>query len=110
MNRDYQSGTSSDVVFFTGTEVEHTPAYGMETLFVTGLQFTDVIEEQLAKVTRKEINHIFFGANHSFKPSTPDNWSQWEEMIIYFLKKDYLCSLDIPIQCVEEFNEGGLNE
>ena len=31
-------------------------------------------------------------------------------MIQFFLDKDYLCSLDIPISAVEEFNDGGLNE
>jgi hypothetical protein len=27
-----------------------------------------------------------------------------------FLKSDYICSLDIPLNQVEEFNDGGLNE
>jgi hypothetical protein len=31
-------------------------------------------------------------------------------MIMLFLKSDYLCSLDIPLNQVEEFNDGGLNE
>ena len=110
MNRDYNTGSASEVVFFVGNEVEHTPAYGMKTLFVTGLQFTDVIEEQLKKLSRDDINHIFFGANHSFNPSNPNEWTLWEEMISHFLNKDYLCSLDIPMSQVEEFNDGGLNE
>jgi len=58
----------------------------------------------------KHIKHIFFGANHSFHPVDYDDWKQWEEMIQYFLDKDYLCSLDIPLSAVEEFNDGGLNE
>lgn len=110
MHRNYNTGPASEVVFFTGNEVEHTPAYGMKTLFVTGLQFVDVIENQLSKVTQKDINHIFFGANHSFNPVNFDEWNLWEELITHFLNKDYLCSLDIPIQCVENFNDGGLNE
>ncbi len=110
MKRDYQTGQSEGVIYFVGNEVEHTPAYGMETLFVTGLRPVDEICEQLNKVTRKSINHIFFGANHSFNPRNNDEWKAWEDMIDYFLNKDYLCSLDIPMQCVEEFNEGGLNE
>ena len=38
MKRDYEDGVKDDIVFFIGDEVEHTPAYGMRTLFVTGIQ------------------------------------------------------------------------
>lgn len=106
MNRDYESGVSDGVVFFTGKEVEHTPAYGLETLFVVGVQ-------PLAEITARLVTpgqHIFFGANHSFKPSTPEEWDQWETMIEHYLKMGYMCSLDIPLSAVEEFNDGGLNE
>ena len=105
MNRDYTSGTADDVVFFIGNEVEHTPAYGMRTLFVTGVQSTDDIGSNL-----RGCQHIFFGANHSYNPSTPEDHDRWEAMIRFFLDKGYLCSLDIPINQVEEFHEGGLCE
>ena len=110
MKRDYSSGESESVEFFIGNEVEHTPAYGMETLFVTGIQPVDSIASQLTKVTRKSIRHIFFGANHSYNPQTYEEHKAWEDMIEFFLDKDYLCSLDIPINQVEEFHEGGLCE
>lgn len=106
MKRDYTTGNLDDVQFFFGKEVEHTPAYGMDTLFVVGLKPIDSIEKKL----HSHIKHIFFGANHSFNPNNAKEWSMWEDMIMFFLKKDYLCSLDIPMSCVEEFNEGGLNE
>ena len=38
MIRDYDTGKAKDVIFFTGIEVEKTPAFGMKTLFVTGVQ------------------------------------------------------------------------
>ena len=38
MKRDYNTGTKEQVIFFTGVEVEKTPAFGMKTLFVTGKQ------------------------------------------------------------------------
>jgi hypothetical protein len=110
MNRDYTSGTANDVIFFIGNEVEHTPAYGMKTLFVTGLQPIETIERQLSLVTRTDIKHIFFGANHSYNPSTSEEHYAWESMILHFLEKDYLCSLDIPINQVEEFHESGYCE
>jgi len=110
MKRDYDQGQSDSAVFFVGQEVEHTPAFGMETLFVTGVQPILEIESWLEKVTLKNVRHIFFGANHSYNPSIPEEHYAWEEMILYFLEKDYLCSLDIPINQVEEFNESGLCE
>jgi hypothetical protein len=109
MNRDYISGTADNVVFFIGKEVEHTPAYGMDTLFVTGVQPIEAIEGALANTTHKT-RHIFFGANHSFNPKDADEHKCWEEMIYYFLDKEYLCSLDIPMSQVEEFHESGYCE
>ena len=105
MNRDYTSGTAEDVVFFIGNEVEHTPAYGMRTLFVTGVQPVETIALNL-----QGCQHIFFGANHSYNPQTYEEHKAWEEMIMFFLDKDYLCSLDIPINQVEEFHESGYCE
>ena len=37
MKRDYKDGVATDITFFTGVEIEHTPAYGMKTLFVVGV-------------------------------------------------------------------------
>ena len=97
------------VSFFFGKEVEHTPALGLDTLFVVGVQSTDAIANALSGASR-QIQHIFFGANHSFDPKTADEWQAWENMVTFFLDRDYLCSLDIPISAVEQFNDGGLND
>jgi len=105
MNRDYITDQSDSVIFFRGTEIEHTPAFGKTTLFVVGLQ---PIEDIIKHLTGCE--HIFFGANHSFNPISGKEYKKWEEMIFFFLKKDYLCSLDIPINQVEEFHESGYCE
>ena len=106
MKRDYDTGVSDSVIFFTGKEVEHTPAYGMFTLFVTGVQPIEHIALNL-----NGAEHIFFGANHSFKPVDNDitTWQPWEDMIEHYLKMGFLCSLDIPLSAVEQFNDGGLN-
>lgn len=105
MKRNYDSGINEDVVFFTGIEIEHTPAYGQNTLFVKGVQSKEEIALNLQGCT-----HIFFGANHSFHPDDRLEWQRWEHMIEFFLEKGYLCSLDIPINVAEEFLENGLNE
>ena len=105
MKRDYEEGKLDNVKYFTGNEVEHTPAYGMYTLFVTGVQPVIHIEEMLLQYN--QIEHIFFGANHSLQGKVGPGWS---DMIKYFLHKDYWCSLDIPIDCAEEILEYGLQE
>lgn len=112
MKRDYKTGEADDIVFFTGVEVEKTPAYGLQTLFVDGVQDTSTI---LHWYNEHKCQHIFFGANHSFNPGTnfpedADEWTPWEDMIMEFLKEGYLCSLDIPIALAEAFLEGGLTE
>lgn len=105
MKRDYASGESDSVDFFIGNEVEHTPAYGMRTLFVTGVQDPYIIVSKL-----DGCQHIFFGANHSYNPQSWEEHKAWEDMITFFLEKDYLCSLDIPLNQVEEFHDSGLCE
>jgi hypothetical protein len=101
MNRKGHEG----VDFFTGTEVEKTPAFGKQTLFVVGVQSVNDIAEHL-----QGCEHIFFGANHSFHPDNNLEWARWEGMIGHFLERGYMCSLDIPVKCVEDFNESGLCE
>jgi hypothetical protein len=103
MNREGHNGVS----FFTGTEVEHTPAYGKKTLFVVGIQTQENIALNL-----QGSEHIYFGANMSFPDLyyTDPVWTKWEEMIMPFLAKGYLCTLDIPVGCVEGLLEGGLCE
>jgi len=102
MNREGHENTA----FFTGTEVEHTPALGKKTLFVVGVQTTDDIAAHI-----QGCEHIYFGANQSFPNlaiNDADAWWAWEDMITTFLKKDYLCTLDIDVGCVEGLLESGL--
>jgi hypothetical protein len=107
MLRDYQTGASNDISIFTGIEIEKTPAYGKKTLFIVGIKPVSDIENFYIQ---EDCKHIFFGANHSFNPVGYDEHKQWENMICYFLKKEILCSLDIPMSQVEEFHESGYCE
>lgn len=102
MNRQGHEDTN----FFIGKEVEQTPAFGLDTLFVVGVQPISEITARLQVPGQ----HIFFGANHSFHPENALEWQRWETMITHYLNMGYLCSLDIPITHVEEFNDGGLCE
>lgn len=107
MERCYQNQPNAEVNFFFGKEVEKTPAFGLETLFVVGVQPIDTITELL---NAESVQHIFFGANHSYDPKDYDEHNQWNKMIVHFLENGMLCSLDIPINQVEEFNDGPLCE
>jgi hypothetical protein len=105
----------TDTNFFVGTEVEHTPAYGKRTLFVVGVQSIDDIQGWIDDFGNFEqesdhVQHIFFGANHSFDPANNLEWQRWESMVQHFVKLGYLCSLDIPLSAVEQFNDTGLCE
>ena len=108
MKRDYGTGVKDSIIFFTGVEVEKTPAYGMKTLFVTGIQgFIDIMEFY----NREGCEHIFFGANHSYNPVTSEEFEDWDLMIRAFTDKGILCSLDIPSTInLEWFLDGGLTE
>ena len=54
MKRTYENGQRDDIVFFTGIEVEKTPAFGMKTLFVTGVQDIIQIKDYLNKYYAKK--------------------------------------------------------
>lgn len=111
MKRNYSNGILDSAVFFFGTEVEKTPAFGMKTLFVVGLQPVEKVENTLKDPYlnfRTSTRHIFFGANHSFNPVSNEEWTAWKELIEYFLSKDCWCSLDIPLSHVEQFLDTGL--
>ena len=97
MRRDYVEGVSDNAEFFVGKEIEKTPAFGLKTLFIVGLQ--DISEIQKL-VEQHHCTHIFFGANHSFSTLVPS--ASWKRMIYYFLD-DYLCSLDVHLNQVMWF-------
>ena len=105
MNREGHEAVS----FFIGTEVEHSPAYGLRTLFVVGIQDPQIVLQQF---NNNDCGHIYFGANQSFPPigTNSSEWTQWENMIHPFLSKGILCTLDIDVNQVEGLLESGLTE
>jgi hypothetical protein len=110
MKRDYDSGTAEAITFFTGKEIEKTPAYGMDTLFVVGVHNSNSILEMAGEHYCK---HIYFGANQSFPNIKPDDariWKQWEIMITHCLDAGYWCTLDLDVAQVEGLLEGPLVE
>ena len=112
MKRNYESGIADSITFFTGIEIEKTPAHGMKTLFVTGVQDSYVIME-LAR--NNNCTHIYFGANQSFpklEVNDAEQWQLWEDMIYVCLDADdeFWCTLDLDVAQVEGLLESGLVE
>jgi hypothetical protein len=111
MKRTYTSGITDDVKFFIGREIEKTPAFGMKTLFVVGLQ---PIEQIIVNAYDNDCDHIYFGANQSFpylNANDAAGWQPWESMIRDCLARgDYWCTLDLDINQAEGLLESGLTE
>lgn len=113
MERDYGDGVKDGVTFFTGTEIEHTPAYGMKTLFVVGVHPSSEIAA-LASMHRCE--HVYLGANQSFAlpvSSQDDAYSvlaTWETMAKGLLENKLLVTLDFDVRYVENILETCLIE
>ena len=103
-----------NVAMFVGTEVEHTPAFGLRTLFVIGLQDPREILKIINNNPSEHIDHVYFGANMSFpllRVNDGAEWAKWENMIFEVMEKANIpCTLDIDVACVEGLVESGLCE
>jgi hypothetical protein len=120
MKRDYNSGVADSITFFTGVEIERTPAFGMKTLFVVGTHDPSTILEMVADSRSytddsNHIKHIYFGANQSFKTNGVNDaagWKPWEHMIHTCLDSEYdlWCTLDFDVCETEGLLESGLTE
>ena len=92
MKRDYTTGTAEAVTYFTGIEIEKTPAFGLKTLFVVGVQAPENI---IDLATHEKCEHLYFGANQSFDGTDIGGWDQ---MISHCLRLGYKCTLDFDVE------------
>lgn len=111
MIRNYLDNSSiENVSFFVGQEIEKTPAYGMTTLFVVGVQD---VQNILELANQNKCTHIYFGANQSFPNLKLDDiaqWAGWESMIVGCLKENFWCTLDFDVAQHEGLLDSGLIE
>jgi len=98
--------------FFTGVEVENSPAKGMRTLFVVGIQSVDTI---IANVLNSKSQHVYIGANmslHNLANDDHDGWREWDRMIEGVLDSgavDYV-TVDFTSAQVDGFLESRASE
>jgi len=107
MERDYADGIDTNVVLFTGIEVENTPANGLLTLFVTGVR---PIAEIMQHYHDNGCKHIYLGANQSFDPSDSTASQAWDTMIRAVVATGELITFDFDVKHVEWVLEGGYSE
>lgn len=94
MNRDYADGEiRDDVTYFVGDEIEHTPAFGMKTLFVVGLHDTG---EVYHRAVVAHCTHVYLGANQCYTRE-----GNWEQLGIDLLEHGFWVTLDFPIEDYE---------
>lgn len=96
-----------NVIYFTGTEVEHTIMQGQPTLFVVGVQ---PIDEIVKRARAKNIRHLYFGTSQSFTPEDSLDWQRWDTMIGSLLSLGYWVTLDFDIKYAPEVLEYSWNE
>jgi len=98
--------------FFTGVEVENSPAKGMRTLFVVGIQPIDTI---IANVLNSKSQHVYIGANMSLHNLENDDhiaWREWDSMIEGVLDSGAVSyvTVDFTAAQVEGFLESRASE
>ena len=96
MLRDYETGTKDDVKVFAGLEVEHTPAFGKQTLFLARNDLTTEQIQELAVMADAEA--IYFGANRTFMYNHGTQIAQ----MMKFLDNGYYVTIDYPYQLHSE--------
>ena len=88
MDRDYKTGKSDSVGIFSGLEIEHTPAYGLQTLF---LARNDLLFDRIVGLAEQvNAKAIYFGANRSFM----HNIANTSQLIKRLMDKGYWCTID----------------
>jgi hypothetical protein len=92
MKRDYNTGIKNDVKVFSGLEIEHTPAYGLQTLFLARNDLTFDQIQELAVLSNAEA--IYYGANRSYM----HNHYMQIPQIVKFLEQGYYVTVDYPYE------------
>ena len=92
MLRDYKTGVKEDVGVFSGKEIEHTPAFGLQTLFLARNDLTFDQIQELAVMADAEA--IYYGANRTYMHSHAMQVAQIHQL----LDRGYWVTVDYPYE------------
>jgi hypothetical protein len=100
--------------FFTGAEVEHTVAYGAQTLFITGTPDREEIDNEISRLAKAgcQVEHLYFGTSQTFSTGlTSEEQLRFNKLITYYLwKTDYWVTLDFDVSQAEYVAAQNWNE
>ncbi len=99
MLRDYKNGIFDNVKLFSGKEIEHTPAFGLQTLFLARNDLTLAQIEEQALMASAEA--IYYGANRTYM----HNHGMQLAQILQLLDKNYFVTVDYPYTLHEDVKE-----
>ena len=92
MQRDYATGYKDDVNVFSGLEIEHTPAYGKQTLFLARNDLT--FDQIISLAVASDAEAVYFGANRSYMHSHAMQLTQIHQL----LDRGYWVTVDYPYE------------
>ena len=92
MQRDYATGYKDDVNVFSGLEIEHTPAYGKQTLFLARNDLT--FDQIISLAVASDAEAVYFGANRSYMHSHAMQLAQIHQL----LDRGFWVTVDYPYE------------
>lgn len=92
MQRDYATGYKEDVNVFSGLEIEHTPAYGKQTLFLARNDLT--FDQIISLAVASDAEAIYYGANRTYMHSHAMQLAQIHQL----LDRGYWVTVDYPYE------------
>ena len=92
MQRDYTTGYKEDVKVFSGLEIEHTLAYGKQTLFLARNDLT--FDQIISLAVSSDAEAIYFGANRTYM----HNHAMQVAQIHQLLDRGYWVTVDYPYE------------
>jgi hypothetical protein len=92
MLRDYSTGYKEDVNVFSGIEIEHTPAYGKQTLFLARNDLT--FDQILSLCVASNAEAVYFGANRTYMHNHAMQLAQIHQL----LDRGYWVTVDYPFE------------
>ena len=92
MLRDYSTGYKEDVNVFSGIEIEHTPAYGKQTLFLARNDLT--FDQILSLCVSSNAEAVYFGANRTYMHNHAMQLAQIHQL----LDRGYWVPVDYPFE------------